>query len=75
MVNILKELKRLYMDFGTKRQKLEQQNKKENKIAVISLTQDELNIILQLIKNSNFNGDMIETLYHLTTKLQKQYKK
>jgi|TARA_B100001094_G_scaffold251434_1_gene249266 hypothetical protein len=42
--------------------------------AVIQLTQEELNIILQLIKNSNFNGDMIDSLYHLTTKLQSQYK-
>ena len=50
-------------------------NKKEKpSIAVIQLTQEEINIILQLIKNSNFNGDMIDSLYHLTTKLQSQYK-
>jgi len=43
-------------------------------IAVLHLTQEEINILLQLIKNSNFNGDMIDSLYHLTTKLQSQYK-
>ena len=50
-------------------------NKKEKpSIAVIHLTQEEINIILQLIKNSNFNGDMIDSLYHITTKLQSQYR-
>tara|TARA_R110000744_G_scaffold27970_1_gene67832 strand:+ start:411 stop:620 length:210 start_codon:yes stop_codon:yes gene_type:complete len=39
----------------------------------INLSQDELNILLQLIRNSNFNGDMIERLYHLTSKLQHKY--
>ena len=39
----------------------------------VNLSQDELNILLQLIRNANFNGDMIERLYHLTTKLQKEY--
>ena len=39
----------------------------------VHLTQDELNILLQLIRNANFNGDMIERLYHLTTKLQTEY--
>ena len=47
---------------------------KQPDIVVVQLTQEELNIILQLIKNSNFNGDMIDSLYHLTTKLQLQYK-
>ena len=47
---------------------------KEPETVVVQLTQEELNIILQLIKNSNFNGDMIDSLYHLTTKLQSQYK-
>ena len=39
----------------------------------VNLSQDELNILLQLIRNSNFNGDMIERLYHLTSKLQHEY--
>lgn len=54
----------------------EKSGKKREKpsIAVIQLTQEEINIILQLIKNSNFNGDMIDSLYHLTTKLQSQYR-
>ena len=45
------------------------------KIAVpSSLTKEEVNIVLQLIRSSNFNGDLIEPLYKLTVKLQKMYK-
>lgn len=58
--------------FQDKRQQAKQS--KTPDIVVVQLTQEELNIILQLIKNSNFNGDMIDSLYHLTTKLQLQYK-
>jgi len=46
---------------------------KTKSIIRVDLSQDELNILLQLIRNSNFNGDMIERLYHLTTKLQAEY--
>ena len=42
---------------------------------LVQMTKDELGIILQLVKNSNFNGNMIDTLYHLTSKLQKEYNK
>jgi len=42
---------------------------------LVQMTKDELGIILQLVKNSNFNGNMIDTLYHLTAKLQKEYNK
>ncbi len=45
------------------------------KISVVQLTQDEIGILLELVKNSNFNGNMIDTLYHLTAKLQKEYLK
>ena len=41
----------------------------------VSLTKDELNIILQLIRSSNFNGDLIEPLYVLTVKLTKMYER
>ncbi len=40
-----------------------------------NLTKEELNIILQLIRSSNFNGDLIEPLYKLTVKLQKMYER
>ena len=53
---------------------LNSRNKEKPSVVVIQLTQEEINILLQLIKNSNFNGDMIDSLYHLTTKLQLQYK-
>ena len=58
--------------FADKKQQAKQSKAPET--VVVQLTQEELNIILQLIKNSNFNGDMIDSLYHLTTKLQLQYK-
>ena len=37
------------------------------------LTTAELEILLQLIKNSNFSGDTIEVLYNLIIKLQTKY--
>jgi hypothetical protein len=42
---------------------------------LVQMTRDEIGIVLQLVKNSNFNGNMIDTLYHLTSKLQKEYNK
>ena len=42
---------------------------------LVQLTTEELGILLQLVKNSNFNGNMIDALYHLTAKLQKEYNK
>jgi hypothetical protein len=39
------------------------------------LTKEEVNIVLQLIRSSNFNGDLIEPLYKLTVKLQKMYER
>jgi len=42
---------------------------------LVQLTNDEIGIVLQLVKNSNFNGNMIDSLYHLTSKLQKEYNK
>ena len=40
-----------------------------------SLDQKEITIILELIKNTSFRGDNIETMYGLILKLQNQYTK
>tara|TARA_R110000796_G_scaffold124142_1_gene238552 strand:+ start:1598 stop:1786 length:189 start_codon:yes stop_codon:yes gene_type:complete len=40
-----------------------------------SLDQIEITIILELIKNTSFRGDNIETIYSLILKLQNQYTK
>ena len=40
-----------------------------------SLDQKEITIILNLIKNTSFRGDNIETIYNLILKLQNQYSK
>jgi hypothetical protein len=40
-----------------------------------SLDQKEITIILNLIKNTSFRGDNIETMYGLILKLQNQYTK
>ena len=73
---MLKELKRLYMVMKSKRMVVTgNKTTKPKSIIRVDLSQDELNILLQLIRNANFNGDMIERLYHLTTKLQIEYTK
>tara|TARA_R110001592_G_scaffold268529_1_gene534832 strand:+ start:1635 stop:1835 length:201 start_codon:yes stop_codon:yes gene_type:complete len=41
----------------------------------ISISKKEVEILLQIIKNSHFSGDMLETLYTLVFKLQKHYNK
>jgi len=40
-----------------------------------SLDKKEITIILELIKNTSFRGDNIETIYGLILKLQNQYSK
>jgi hypothetical protein len=40
-----------------------------------SLDQKEITIILNLIKNTSFRGDNVETIYNLILKLQNQYTK
>ena len=40
-----------------------------------SLDKKEITIILNLIKNTSFRGDNIETMYSLILKLQNQYTK
>jgi len=46
---------------------------KSTKSVKHDLTTAELEILLQLIKNSNFSGDTIEVLYNLIIKLQTKY--
>ena len=53
--------------------KVKQQAKTKPEISFVQLSQEELSIILELIKNSNFGGNMIDSIYHLTAKLQKEY--
>jgi len=36
----------------------------------LELNQEEIEMLLQLIKASNFSGDMIEKIYNVTYKLQ-----
>ena len=46
---------------------------KKSNIALVQLSREEITLLLQLIKNSNFGGNMIDSMYHLTAKLQKEY--
>jgi len=51
---------------------------KENNTEVdknVSISKKEVEILLQMIKNSHFSGDMLENLYTLVFKLQKHYNK
>jgi hypothetical protein len=57
-----------------KNQKEELLKISENEVS-LSLSKDELTIILQSIKNSHFSGDMLENLYNLVYKLQTNYNK
>ena len=41
----------------------------------LSLSKDEIEILLQSIKNSNFSGSVLEDLYNLVYKLQTNYNK
>ena len=41
----------------------------------LSLSKDEITILLQSIKNSNFSGSVLEELYNLVYKLQINYNK
>jgi len=41
----------------------------------LSLSKDEIAILLQSIKNSNFSGSVLDLLYNLVHKLQTGYNK
>jgi hypothetical protein len=69
-------LKRLYMAIkGKKISEIRGVKTRKQEYHLVQLTNDEIGIVLQLVKNSNFNGNMIDSLYHLTSKLQKEYNK
>ena len=44
-----------------------------NNVNNINLSKQDTELLLKTIKNSHFSGDMLETLYTLTYKLQKHY--
>jgi hypothetical protein len=65
--------------FNHSKLKLKNQNKEllnipEDQIS-LSLSKDEIAILLQSIKNSNFSGSVLEELYNLVYKLQTSYNK
>ena len=61
--------------------KIDKINKKKELIDIpegqisLSLSKDEIAILLQSIKNSNFSGSVLEDLYNLVYKLQTNYNK
>ena len=61
--------------------RLEKEKKKKELLNIpegqisLSLSKDEIAILLQSIKNSNFSGSVLEDLYNLVYKLQTNYNK
>jgi len=61
--------------------RLAKENKKKELLNIpedqtsLSLSKDEIAILLQSIKNSNFSGSVLEDLYNLVYKLQTNYNK
>lgn len=41
--------------------------------STLDLTKEEISILLQLIKSSNFSGEMVENVYNIVYKLQNLY--
>ena len=39
----------------------------------LDLTKEEISVLLQLIKSSNFSGEMVENVYNIVYKLQNLY--
>lgn len=62
-------------DFVSNRKKTTTNKSKQTKIEFPknSLDKQELSIILNLIKETSFKGEDIETMYNLILKLQDQY--
>jgi hypothetical protein len=64
-----------------KHSKLDKINKKKELLDIpedqisLSLSKDEIAILLQSIKNSSFSGSVLEDLYNLVYKLQTSYNK
>jgi len=61
--------------------RLEKEKKKKELLNIpegqisLSLSKDEIAILLQSIKNSSFSGSVLEDLYNLVYKLQTSYNK
>jgi len=69
-------LKSIVMGLADRNKKTKQQFetvKKDLKTIKSHLDQDEIGIILNLIKESSFKGGDLETIYNLVVKLQDQY--
>ena len=73
---MLKKLikKVIFMHSKLKNNNKELLNIPEDQIS-LSLSKDEITILLQSIKNSNFSGSVLENLYNLVYKLQTNYNK
>ena len=73
---MLKKLikKVIFMHSKLKNNNKELLNIPEDQIS-LSLSKDEITILLQSIKNSNFSGSVLEDLYNLVYKLQTNYNK
>ena len=70
-----------YNKINIKEQKKEEVKQKKELLNIpkdqisLSLSKDEIAILLQSIKNSNFSGSVLEDLYNLVYKLQTNYNK
>jgi len=70
-----------YNKINIKEQKKEEVKQKEESLNIpkdqisLSLSKDEIAILLQSIKNSNFSGSVLDLLYNLVYKLQTSYNK
>ena len=70
-----------YNKINIKEQKKEEVKQKEESLNIpkdqisLSLSKDEIAILLQSIKNSNFSGSVLDLLYNLVHKLQIGYNK
>lgn len=70
-----------YNKINIKEQKKEEVKQKKELLNIpkdqisLSLSKDEIAILLQSIKNSNFSGSVLEDLYNLVYKLQTSYNK
>ena len=73
---MLKKLikKVIFMHSKLKNNNKELLNIPEDQIS-LSLSKDEITILLQSIKNSNFSSSVLEDLYNLVYKLQTNYNK
>ena len=69
-----KLIKKVMFHSKLKNQNKELLNIQKDQIS-LSLSKDEIAILLQSIKNSNFSGSVLEELYNLVYKLQTNYNK